>query len=290
MEHKEFFSKGFIPSGSSWQKAYDDAVKLRQGEILEQAGVFQEYTSFSSRASLGDSTPTSVSAVNDQLTGLPPVSDFEQDMIEKTFLWLQCVINGYAKQAGWSSNDIHDADKRNTPQFWTFVNAALHDTPWAYITFTNSQYIHNSVHSGSIDLYGIVASAVAVITGTKGSDAMAATAKNMATSKSVGINDVGSFFWNHKYTHQEKSQWMSGPVLRTNATLSSCYAFTYMNYTQDDWRSLFVESHYQEFTLQVKGMAYDFLPQTWASQKDAVSAKVDQFVKDTVKNAPFDAP
>src|SRR5512140_680234 len=62
-----------------------------------------------------------LTAVQDHLSVSCHLNAEEQRMVAETMLWIQHVTVGVAKNAGWSSEEIADPDRRNTSEYWRFV-------------------------------------------------------------------------------------------------------------------------------------------------------------------------
>ncbi|AZC37948.1 MULTISPECIES: hypothetical protein [Pseudomonas] len=281
MEPSKFYQTAAIYPSEDLKRILSEVTKV---VALEQSKAVT-----AKAGARADIRPRSTSAINENLISLPEVSPKERKMVEYTLLWIQRVTLGIAKQNGWTEQDWSDITKRNSPEFWGFVTSAIVEwTQWALISYNNQQVVKQENNSGKIELYKIVQTAVGLILGKSASDAMALFAEQMAIDTSVPVDNVGTFFWNNKFNKRESSQWAIGPVIREDSGyLSTAYAYTYMTYTQNSWRALFIQSDYESFDLLVKGLAIRFFESGWDLVSDAVYERLKDLLEESIEDAPF---
>lgn len=162
------------------------------------------------------------------------------------------------------------------------------------LTFSASDDIYEQTKSGDIDVSDLVKDAVTLIGGVNGASSFETLAEDMAAAAiggSTGVTDVANFFWSHRHYNSTHSVATQGPVIRgPDGYLSSSRAAMTITVVEDDWRALFVRRHFESMTLDIMGVAYEFLPTVWATQKAQVISEVGQWVTNGTTSAPIGDP
>jgi hypothetical protein len=234
---------------------------------------------------------TVLTAINDHLVPMSAAfSDAEREMVATTILWIQHVTTGTLKQMGWSDSKIADPKVRNSQEFWNVVQTVITKyTGWVAISKSYDTTYRDRTYKGSIDIAGVVQTVLKAIASAEAAEQLGQVAANLAVSQDTGVSNVANFFWNHKYHSQSDSQFTISPATKNAAgDPEYTYLFTYESIVQDDWRSLFIQSHYEEFTLSAVGMTLRFYLNIWQQPGigDAVRQKLSQWLGSDIAHAP----
>lgn len=229
-----------------------------------------------------------VTAVTGQLITSGGLSSDEKNMTAITALWVQHVTIGIAKQHGWTTAMLADPERVNSLEYWGYTLQAITQyTPWVVPYYRTYENYNKELHSGEINLAQIISTVIQVALGTEAAQKMSALAEIMQSTQNVGVENVATFFWNHKYEHHEQSKVSFSPIVRdTNGRCEMSFAYTFMSYTQEDWRSLFVQSHYEDFQLIVSSIGIKFYPSIWDMRKSTVENRMQPWL-DNVNSAPL---
>jgi hypothetical protein len=232
-----------------------------------------------------------LTAINDHLVPMTPaMSDAEREMVATTILWIQHVTTGALKKMGWSDAKISDPKVRNSQEFWEAVQKVITTyTGWVAISKSYNTTFVDKTYKGSIDIAGVVQTVLKVIASAEAAEQLGQVAANLAVSQDTGVSNVANFFWNHKYHSKSDSQFTMSPATKNSAgDPEYTYLFTYESIVQDDWRSLFVQSHYEEFTLSAVGMTLRFYLNVWQQPGigDAVKRRLSQWISSDIDSAP----
>ncbi|TDY16721.1 hypothetical protein B0G81_7814 [Paraburkholderia sp. BL6665CI2N2] len=238
----------------------------------------------------GDPDVGAVVAVNDHL--IPVSSDLtsdEQDMLSTSVLWIQHVLQGYCTgdpnkgYLGWTLEKFSDPDTRNTTVFYDAVISVLAKyCGWIALVGNYNTSYTDQTKKGEIDISAVVKTVLAAVAAPGTAEMLAVGAAALASKEQdTGVSNVGNFFWNSKYHKDEKCQFTVTPALKNeNNFVEYAYLLTYESIIQDDWRTLFVQSHYEEFTFSACSAQIRLALPQW-------NAKVDPNV---VKDIPEPRP
>lgn len=240
----------------------------------------------------GQSTPDQLTAVNDSLVPSAKLTDDQQDMYTKSLLYIQHAAIGRAKfELNWNDDKIADPDVRNSMEWWNVISYVItNHCPWIQPDQYVNSKCHDEKHSGEVDMGAIISNVMAVAAGPEAASQITALANTMNNGGGgVGVDGVGTLFWNSKTTHDERSEMTTSPAISCGGAtdVSYAYAFVYMSKTESDWRSLFVKHHYESFTCSVVSMNLTMYQHLWSTVKNDVYEQIEPWVHNQIKKAPL---
>jgi hypothetical protein len=275
-------SGGFVPTA-------EELARIQNA----LAAVPSESRGFDAGVVIAPSTePTNLIAVNDHLIPMAvspdAISQEEKEMASTTALWIQHVTIGLCKDRGWKPEKIADPVVRDSKEYWDIcLEAITRYTGWVVLVRAIDTRYHDETHKGQIDISGAVRTILEVVASEESAKQLAYVAEKLRGPVSVGVRDVATFWWNCSSPTHSASQFTMSPPVKKEAWVEYYYLFTYENIRQDDWRALFVESHYEEFTLSVVCQTLGLYLDQWKKVKDDVIKKLDKWIHDQIHDAPI---
>ena len=230
--------------------------------------------------------PSSVAAVNDHLI---PFSDAlsadEIRMLTTTILWIQHALIGYCTTTlGWSKEKFSDPAVRNSTEFFDAIAYVVEQ----YCGWVMVGDLNHRTYDGNINIMSAVGTSLKVVVGEDAAEMLAQGAALLASdNQGAGVSDVGNFFWNQKYQSQSQCQFSVSPAIKDESgSVYYAYLSIYESTVQNDWRTLFVQSHYDGLTLSTCIVPLRLGLDLWNRVKNTVEERVSQWL-DQVKNAPL---
>lgn len=242
-------------------------------------------------------TASTLAAVNDHL--IPVSSDLtadEQFMLTTTVLWIQHTLQGYCTGSissgclGWSIDKFSDPDVRNSEEFYKAVIYTISNwCGWAANSGSFNTTYHDKTHKGNLDIISIVRTVLSAVAAPGTAEMLAIGAQEIVSQdQDTGVSNVGNFFWNEKYHHQSKCQFVVTPAIKNvEYYVDYAYLITYESITQDDWRTLFIQNSYEEFIFSASSVQLRLSLDQWNIVKSDVCDRLSKWLTDQVKHAPL---
>ena len=291
---------GFIPDAHTM-----DSIRRSVASVAARKVPSDSKSREGTRATTRDGAPAFVYAVNEQL--LPTSSDLndaETEMLTTTILWIQHVLIGHCTGTtngglGWSQEKFSDPDTRNSQDFFDAVSFVVQMyTPWVGIAGTFNTTYKDQTHKGDINILSVVEKILSAVAPPAAAEQMAqAAAQIVSRDMSVGVSNVGNFFWNSKYHSESKCQYLMSPGIKTSPyAVEYSYLLTYQSIIQEDWRTLFVSHTYEQFIFSASSLQIELYLSQWTAAdpdnpgqtvRSSVRARLAQWLANEIHGAPI---
>lgn len=229
-----------------------------------------------------------ITALGGLQAGSPNLTATQVDAHGNLTAWIQDVAEGIVKKENGGTEPDWTAEMKSVGWFKAWIKAVVGYTKFVTITSDQSVQVSKSTHSGNINIGEILNAAMEVYVG---GEALAtyASLNSILGNPSTAVSDFADFWWSHVEKSTTNTGVKFGPAIPKNGGESVEFTALYFSMTEtvDDWRSLFVSSHYESVDIYTIGLTFQYTNEGWKEFGPDIQAKLSPAVKASIKSAPL---
>ncbi len=203
-----------------------------------------------------------------------------------TRLWIKEVALGISKQKGY------DVDKseffRSKEYMDCFFKAVVDYTKWVEVVGSQCVDSEKSTHSGELNIGEIMKSILQIYIGVELADGWGSLTALLAGDVDTSVKDFMTFWWSNVNRNNSNSDMQVGPTFLSSD--NEC-KFTIVQYSYsfqlNDWRSLFISSHYEEFDIYSLGNTFQIDMSVYKDYEAEIKKKLGVEIEKGIHDAPI---
>lgn len=214
------------------------------------------------------------------------LTDEYRDAAAITRLWLQDVALGISKQKGYKIDD--PAFMRSREYMDCFFKAVIDYTKWVEVVGDQCIDSQKTTHSGELNLGEIMKAMLQMYVGVELADEWLNLTALLAGDVDTSVKDFMTFWWSSVNRNNSNSEMQVGPTFLSEDRECKFTIVQYSyNFQLNDWRSLFVSSHYEEFDVYSLGNTFQIDINVYKDYEDEIKTKLGVDIKNSIHNAPI---